>query len=179
MPPQRSNHQKPNSNKDRGPSPEQKGYSTSEAILALKDGLIEEIKTRREQEPRDDNTPTWIDYVTLLFVILTTVGIGIQDLILRSSDETFKETLKAQKKSSEQQLRAYVGMTPGDIEDFGVPGKQRIRFVRKNFGTTPAYDVGFSRVGLSIIKPGQPINTGESGCVATLIAGQITLFRLS
>jgi hypothetical protein len=176
MPSHHSHQKNPNRNKEHGPRPEHKGYSTSEAILALKDNLVEEIQASREQGPSPESTPKWITYATLLFVFLTTVGVGIQDLILHSSDDTFKDTLVAQKKSSEQQLRAYVGMAPGDVDDFGIMGKQRIKFVRKNYGTTPAYNVGFSKIGLSIIKPGEVINTGESACLNPVIAGQITMF---
>jgi hypothetical protein len=75
-----------------------------------------------------------------------------------------------------RQLRAYVGMAPGDVEDFGVAGKQRIKFVRKNYGGTPAYNVGFSQIGLSIVKYGEAINTGDTGCGNPVVAGQITMF---
>ena len=97
MPPQKHNQKHPHGHKNSGPREDQKGYSTSEAVIALKDELVEEIQTSREQKPEKDTAHRVIEFVTLLFVILTTVGVGIQDLILHSSDETFKETLKAQK----------------------------------------------------------------------------------
>jgi hypothetical protein len=68
-------------------------------------------------------------------------------------------------------------MNPGDIEDFGISGKQRIKFIRKNYGATPAYEVGFSKIGLSIISEGEPIDTGASDCgTPPAITGQITMF---
>lgn len=171
MPSENAHQKKPKAKKERGPSPDQKGYSTSEAILALKDGLIEEIQAGREQEPRADSAPNWIEYATLLFVFLTTIGIGFQDLILHSSDETFKATLLAQKKSSEQQLRAYVGITQRGIENFGMPN-QVLKTMRKNYGATPAYDLIMDPVHIDVFQntaqfppafcspsPPSPINT--------------------
>jgi hypothetical protein len=40
------------------------------------------------------------------------------------------------------QLRAYVGTIPGDVEKFGDAENQRFTLTVKNFGDTPAYDVG-------------------------------------
>lgn len=87
-----------------------------------------------------------------------------------------QDQLRVMGDTERRQLRAYVGMAPGDVEDFGVEGKQRIRFVRKNYGSTPAYNVGYSKIGLGIIHPGQSIDTGQEGCAQPLINRQLTLF---
>jgi hypothetical protein len=44
------------------------------------------------------------------------------------------------------------------------------------FGSTPAYDVGYSKLGFSIIKVGDRIDFGISGCAAPSIPGQVTMF---
>ena len=175
MPTHHERKDDPSANNDKGPRPEQKGYSTSEAVVALRDEITKQAKANRDK-PDAKHKPNWIELGTLFLVIATTALLVIQDVILHSSDETFGRTLELQKGSNERQLRAYVGMTPGDVEDFGVSDKQRVRFIRKNFGSTPAYEVGFSTVGLSTIKIGEPINTGPGGCTTSMIPGQITMF---
>jgi hypothetical protein len=112
--------------------------------------LVEEIQANREQEPRSDTTPKWITYATLLFVFLTTVGVGFQDLILHNSDDTFKNTLIAQKESTETQLRAYVGIRPLGIENFGETN-QILRTMRKNYGATPASELFMDKPNIAIL----------------------------
>jgi hypothetical protein len=78
-----------------------------------------------------------------------------------------------------RQLRAYVGVSAGDVEDFGVPDKQRIHFVRKNYGQTPAYNVGFSTIGSFVVTPANAafdINTPTVDCVKPGVPGLITMF---
>jgi hypothetical protein len=85
--------------------------------------------------------------------------------------------LENQKHSNERQLRAYVGFAPGDVEDFGIAAKQRVRFGRKNYGLTPAYNVGQSTVGFSIIKQGDNVDTSkEDSCGSPKIQGLVTMF---
>ncbi len=50
-------------------------------------------------------------------------------------------TLKTQRRSAEQQLRAYVYVDTINVHDF-VPDSFGLRLTLKNFGATPAYDVG-------------------------------------
>ena len=74
-----------------------------------------------------------------------------------------------------RQLRAYVGLNPGDLEDLGDPEKQRWSGMRKNYGQTPAYDVSVIVFGQSVIKRGQPIVMGNPQPPPE-IRGTITLF---
>jgi hypothetical protein len=163
---------------EKRPASEQKNFSTSEAIISLRDELAHQADANRSQPDRSKKT-NWVDVATLLLVVATTGLLVLQDIILHSSDITFKDTLANQKQSNERQLRAYVGITPGDVEDFGTLSKQRIRFIRKNYGITPAYNVGFSEVGINVVRIGQPINTGPPGqlaCNAPKVAEQFTIF---
>jgi hypothetical protein len=43
--------------------------------------------------------------------------------------------------TAKRQLRAYVGVTAGGIENFGDQQKQVFTIIRKNYGATPAYDL--------------------------------------
>jgi hypothetical protein len=126
----------------RGPTQEQKGYSTSEAVIALKDALIKENTANRERQP-SDKKPGWIEISTLILVIVTTGLLVVQDVILHNSDVTFRETLEAQRLSSERQLRAYVGVIPPSddqvVNAFLPPASPLVRLTPKNFGVTPAY----------------------------------------
>jgi hypothetical protein len=115
--------------------------------------------------------------------VATAVGVGVYTLITAGlliaglyQLKASADQIEIMRDTEHRQLRAYVGMNPGDVEDFGVSGKQKIRFIRKNFGSTPAYDVGFSKLGFSIIKIGDPIDFGMTGCVGPGIPGQITMF---
>jgi hypothetical protein len=75
-----------------------------------------------------------------------------------------------------RQLRAYVGIIPGAVENFGEPGRQRFTLIRKNYGLTPAYDVGLSTIGVDVERPNAQINTGNTGCVSPKTRGMITMF---
>jgi hypothetical protein len=174
MPPHNTGQKHKNRNKNHGPSPEQKGYSTSEAIIALKDELVDEAKANREQENRPDAAHKRIEIATLVFVILTTIGVFIQALVLHSSDVTFKNTLDLQRVSSERQLRAYVGVLPGELQNLGDRTKQQFTLVRKNYGLTPAYDLFVVSFGQAVIRIGEPIPSG--GPAPADIRGTITLF---
>jgi hypothetical protein len=163
---QMSRHSNPHSKPNRNPP----NYSTSEAIVALKDALVTEAQATRAREPEKATTRV-IEYVTLAFVILTTIGVGFQDVILHSSDETFKNTLNVQKESSETQLRAYVGIRPLGIDNFGEPN-QVLHTMRKNYGSTPASDLFVDLPKIAVIarnsqfdaalcepSPAAPVNT--------------------
>jgi hypothetical protein len=43
--------------------------------------------------------------------------------------------------TEKNQLRAYIGIVPGGIDNFGDGQRQTFNFIEKNYGQTPAYDV--------------------------------------
>jgi hypothetical protein len=175
MPPKNEGKKHQRAGRHEAPSEENKNYSTSEAIISLRDELKDQAETNRNQSNRK-HKPSKLEIGTFALVVITTALLFVQDAILYNSDTTFKDTLANQKQSNERQLRAYVGIIAGDVEDLGVPGKQRIKFTRKNFGLTPAYDVGWSQVGISVIVPNAAIPTGPGGCGVPIVAGQFTMF---
>src|SRR3954451_10924793 len=76
------------------------------------------------------NNPTkeekhWLEYATAACASIAAIG-AIAAAIFTAMQAWIAND------SEKRQLRAYVGMTPGDVEDFGVVNKQRVRFVRKN-----------------------------------------------
>jgi hypothetical protein len=63
------------------PSANQNNYSIAKAISALKDAITNEANTDRKEYRREDKGNKLIQIATLLFVILTTVGIFYQAVI--------------------------------------------------------------------------------------------------
>jgi hypothetical protein len=64
--------------------------------------------------------------------------------------------------TEKRQLRAYVGTVPGDIENFGDMAKQRFVLTVRNFGETPAYNVGSQFSYSDVFKPEGSIGVVEA-----------------
>jgi len=123
------------------------------------------------QAKRRPNKPNWVDKGTLI-VLLFTLGAACYagyeadrladgtDRLVASAGDTAK-----------RQLRAYVGILPGDVENFGDVANQSFTFIRKNYGATPAYDVTWSTQGQAVIqKNGQiPIAEAPPAVVSRLV----------
>lgn len=140
MPSEKSDQKDKHTNPRGGPTAQQKGYSTSEAIIELRDSLVGESNTNRDQENRKPKRkPTWVEIATLVLLFLTTAGLVVQDIILHSSDDTFKATLTNQKQSTERQLRAYVYVKEASMIVHGDNQLWTAKVVVRNFGQTPAY----------------------------------------
>lgn len=66
--------------------------------------------------------------------------------------------------AEKRQLRAYVGIKPGDIENFGDQKDQTWTLIGKNYGQTPAYEMGFAvRIG-DIIRAGRDTIPSYNPC---------------
>jgi hypothetical protein len=111
-----------------------------------------------------------LDVAIFLFLVITAVATAAAACYTRSQWLVAAD-------SESRQLRAYVGVVPGDVEDFGGPN-QRLTLIRKNYGQTPAYDVGASVVGVTIVKASGPaaIVIPPSGCGVPSVYGLITMF---
>jgi hypothetical protein len=92
----KSNHRKGNGD----PSKQQKDDATPQAIIALKDTLIKEGDTNRQQERREDRWEKRISIATLFLVFCTTGGIIFQDIVLRNSDSAFQISAIAAKNAA-------------------------------------------------------------------------------
>jgi hypothetical protein len=86
------------------------------------------------------------------------------------------DQLDVMRDQERRQLRAYVGASPGNVDNFGDVTKQNISFVRKNYGATPAYNVGFSQVSMGIFSTNMQIDFGPGVCGTPNTAGLVTMF---
>jgi len=75
-----------------------------------------------------------------VFTVVLAVATGISAYFLYETDVTLQETLKAQARSSERQLRAYVTVEPLGMEGVITPTLFEKALVR-NTGQTPAYKI--------------------------------------
>jgi hypothetical protein len=75
-----------------------------------------------------------------------------------------------------RQLRAYVGLIPKDVENMGDLERQKFTFVRKNYGTTPAYDLIITDFGQSIVPDGQSVPFLQLQQPPEILRGNVTLF---
>lgn len=164
-----------------GKPPEHHGSSPVE-LAAINETFIafaEEHNKNKEQHPRRDYWKFVIEIVAVVGVGIYTVitgGLLIASLVQigKSSDQ-----IDIARDTEQRQLRAYVGVIPGDVESFGVAGEQKFKILRKNYGTTPAYDVGFSVVGEGVFDPTQFNPNGAAGiqgCSKPPGIGLITMF---
>jgi hypothetical protein len=104
----------------------------------------------------------WTDYLAVGLAALVLITTGYQGWVARNSEQ--------------HQLRAYVGLIPGDIDNFGDPKLQKFEFVRKNYGQTPAYDVLVTEFGQSVVGFGQPIPGNPIKIEGEILRGNFTLF---
>jgi hypothetical protein len=81
--------------------------------------------------------------------------------------------------TEQRQLRAYVGIVPGTVENFGIP-TQHVIMTRKNYGLTPAYDIGVGALDADMVRAGATLpipGAGAEGvCLHPNLRGLITMF---
>jgi hypothetical protein len=75
-----------------------------------------------------------LDYFMFGLLLATTVFTAIAAIYTRSQSITVDDAEK-------RQLRAYVGVIPGDLDNFGDRERQHFKFALKNFGPTPGYNL--------------------------------------
>jgi hypothetical protein len=83
--------------------------------------------------------------------------------VAKRSADVAQDQVAAAKDTEQRQLRAYVGIIPGDVENFGEDTFE-IKLIRKNYGQTPAYDVGFSQVYVDVLPPNALIISQKVDC---------------
>jgi hypothetical protein len=135
--------------------------NSPEELAAINETLKAFSERYEEDKEKNPGRDSW----KFRIEIATALGVGIYTLITAGLFIAALYQIAIMQDTERRQLRAYVGVAPGDIEDFGGPN-QRLRVVRKNSGLTPAYNIGFSAAGFGTIKPGESINTGPEGCAA-------------
>jgi len=85
----------PPSKKYRSPPHQQKDNATAKAIASLKSALAKEANANRNQEKRENIWDKVIQVATLIFVVLTTIGIFYQAKILNNTDTAMHASAKA------------------------------------------------------------------------------------
>jgi hypothetical protein len=76
--------------------------------------------------------------------------------------------------TEKRQLRAYMGVNPGEVTNFGTR-TQIFSLTRRNVGQTPAYDVGFIGIDGDILLFGSPIPPSP-GCTTPKLSDLFTIF---
>jgi hypothetical protein len=122
----------------------------------------------------------WTLEVLIALMVLGTLGAtSIAAYWTSWQWQTASDQVGIMQDTEQRQLRAYVGVVPGDVENFGIPDEMHLKILRKNYGTTPAYDVGFSVVGYAISDPNQIAiggSYGVQGCAKAPKTELITMF---
>lgn len=130
-------------------------------LAAINDTLKAFAKRYNENKEQSPRRQTWKFGLEIAAVI----GVGLYTLLTggllivgalqtRSGGDQVKasqEQLAVMQNTEHRQLRAYVGLIPGDIENLGDKDKQVFTFMRKNYGATPAYDIEVSELGQSVL----------------------------
>ena len=130
----------------------------SSPIAAQIQTFNDAYKTESQQANRREQTKRVIDVVTIVLLIATTSFTGLswcafrdQLHVFEKSDATLKETLDAQKKSSERQLRAYVIFVDA-ITQLKSGSPIIATYTIKNVGQTPVYDLR-QKLFIGVRKP--------------------------
>jgi hypothetical protein len=149
-----------------GKPPERKIGSTSEELAVINQTLIAATENNNKEQEKDKGKKR----ILFGLEIGVAIGVGVYTLItaglfIVSLIQIGKSTdqISVMQDTEHRQLRAYVGVIPGDVENFGIPDETRFKIIRKNYGMTPAYDVGFSIVGYEITDINQLTIGGSSG----------------
>jgi hypothetical protein len=141
------------------------------------DALIKEENTNRKEKSRQDKSSKYMQIVTLVFVILTTVGVFIQAGILHNSDIAFQDTAIAARAANEIAIRPYikVSISPSSFAMRSRPtgGKpvMAIQFNIEDIGKLPALARAEANVDWEMEGRSLPKNFGPTGNM-----GQIFLF---
>jgi hypothetical protein len=138
MPAKDSKEKQKDGDKEDRPSTEQRDNRVVEAISAIEKTIGKKADSSREQSHTDDRVNTRLQIATLVFVILTTIGIFIQACILYGSDKTFQETAISAREANEINIRPYIKINflP---ETFTFTPNVAIKFTIENIGKLPGY----------------------------------------
>lgn len=146
------------------------------------EAIANEYKSANSEQSKHNGKTlrvNWLAFGVAAFYSLLTVGIlGVNVYQLKMLNEgagDTKRSVEASERSAnaatkqaeiaadteKRQLRAYVGVLPGSITDFGDKQKQTLHMKRQNFGLTPAYNLTWTKLGVFIINKGDLIQTPD------------------
>jgi hypothetical protein len=146
MPAKKSGQNQPHANKEERPADNHNERRIAREIAALSHSISEEERTSRDAQERQDNGKKFREYLTLLFIILTTIGVFIQAFVFKGqlhemekaygpieksaiaakeAADAARDAVKQSEKTAERQLRAYISsVTINEGTQRSVPGRQ-------------------------------------------------------
>jgi hypothetical protein len=113
---------------------------------------------------------------TLLSAIFAAFFTGRQAYLANKQLRVARDALAVTQDTEKRQLRAYVGTIPHGIDNFGDVAKQRFTLSIRNFGSTPAYDVGALISDHNVAKQGDQMGFVESTCERPGMRELLTVF---
>jgi hypothetical protein len=116
----------------------------------------------------------WLELATLGVLTATLLAAGYAAYEGSVLSSATNDLVKTQATNAHREVRAYVGVMPGDVENFGDRQAQKFTLIRKNYGTSPAYNVFVRPTLAAVLKPSDPIPTAEN--LPPSGAGRLTLF---
>jgi|SRR6185437_2315918 hypothetical protein len=160
MPSKDTSQEQGEAEEERGPRKQQKQDAIAKAVVVLKDALVEQSDTNRKEEGRQNTVEKIIEVATLIFVVLTTIGIFWQATILNQSDHAIqksaiaakdaadaaKDAVRLSDKTAERQLRAYLHVSHGAWQQYPpqTPGsgpQYGAEIFINHAGATPGYKI--------------------------------------
>jgi hypothetical protein len=153
------------------PSIYQKEDRIAEAILGLKYTVADNADADRKQERREDIGNKLLQVATLLFVILTTVGIFYQANILNKTDSAVHESAAAAKDAADAAKKSAEATTRNvDV----LVNSERARLFMGNMTLTKANDTDPQpKIDFSWINLGRGAAVLTSGLVECQVTGTI------
>jgi hypothetical protein len=127
------------------------------------------IKPTENKKNTSNDKNSWIERLGVAFI-----GLGFLATAAAAAINAWQASVS--RDTEERQLRAYVGVVPGAVENFGEPTKLVIRMSRKNYGATPAYEVGFSSTNVIISPLNAVLPDVATPCVSPNYSGLVTMF---
>jgi hypothetical protein len=116
----------------------------------------------------------WVEVATLTVLAMTLMAAAFAAYEGSVLSGATNNLVKTQTINAHRQLRAYVGVSPGGIENFGDSQLQKFTLIRKNYGTTPAYNVFVKESLVTVIHAGDKIPEQEN--TPSSLPGLLSLF---
>jgi hypothetical protein len=139
---------KPSNNSQDNAGPQSKGAPPSGRPSALGPSNENPKPDEKQHTTEPAKKPIWLEMAIFGVALAAFCATALQAYIANDTEK--------------RQLRAYVGLIPGELESFGDADKQKFSLIRKNHGATPAYDVFLPFVGQGIISIGAGIPTAST-----------------
>ena len=116
----------------------------------------------------------WVEIATLLVLVFTLFAAGYTAYEGSLLSAATKDLVKTNTETAHRELRAYVGVIPGGVENFGDTQNQRFTIIRRNYGATPAHNVFIKQTQAAVIRVGDSIPPDDP--TPSKLSGLLSLF---